>query len=179
MADDKAPSIETPSRHGTLVAAVSAAAAGATATQLTARSFFVAWNGVLVLTFDGFPPALAHIKERLASSAPELNLQAENFGSKWPKCTLAALTDAAEPLTLTQLTALKELCKQHDLAGCAPAAVSTISVVEYEQRRLEQPTQRTDIALQSSAGPSEPPVAEERERVDRVLSEWSDVDAYL
>ena len=57
---------------------------------LRPQTYFVAWNGVLTLVYDGFPPVLAGIKARLNA---EDALPPENFGSRWPKTTLAALRD--------------------------------------------------------------------------------------
>ena len=64
---------------------------------LRPQTYFVAWNGVLTLVYEGFPPVLAGIKARLNE---EDGLPPENFGSRWPKTTLAALHDDAPPLSL-------------------------------------------------------------------------------
>mmetsp|Transcript_34254 Transcript_34254/g.68204 ORF Transcript_34254/g.68204 Transcript_34254/m.68204 type:complete len:271 (-) Transcript_34254:122-934(-) len=169
-------------RNEALVASLSAAAATASATALVPRAFFVAWNGVLVLMFDGFPQPLVHIKGCLNETALELRMVPESFGSTWPKCTLAALEDAAEPLSLQQLASLKTLCEEHTLAEAAPVAVSAVSVVQYKFRGLEEHglVSRTDVPLQqsSASGTVEPVAAAERERVDSILGEWADVESY-
>ena len=41
-------------------------------------------SGVLTLAFDGFPPGLLKIKQRL-NQQQQLHLPRESFGSKWPK----------------------------------------------------------------------------------------------
>ncbi len=46
---------------------------------LRPQTYFVAWNGVLTLVYDGFPPVLAGIKARLNE---EDDLPPENFGSR-------------------------------------------------------------------------------------------------
>jgi hypothetical protein len=146
-------------------------------------TFFCAWNGVLCMVFDGFPPALAQLKERLNATAaatvictttptspgssssslqslsppPHSFFKGENFGSKWPKATLAALSDRAPPLTLQQLQKLRRLCVIHaqHLTSSSPQQqqqetttttttsplqleVSELSVVHYSQRSLEK-----------------------------------------
>ena len=60
--------------HDAVVASVLAGGPSA----LGARGFFVAWNGVLVLVYDGFPRPFAAIKAALAARVP--TLVNENFG---------------------------------------------------------------------------------------------------
>ena len=73
--------------------AVTAAAADCAPATLIPETFFVAWNGVLTLVYEGFPPGLAGAKAALAEQG--LPLKKENFGSKWPKTTLGAVKDDA------------------------------------------------------------------------------------
>jgi hypothetical protein len=74
---------------------------------------------VLVLAFAAFPPPLRALKAALnaacAAAAP-VAFRGENFGSKWPKATLAATADGALPLSLAQLAALRRLCVAHGAA---------------------------------------------------------------
>ena len=143
---------------------------------LRPQTYFVAWNGVLALVYDGFPPVLAGIKARLNE---EDGLPPENFGSRWPKTTLAALRDDAPPLTLAELTRLRALCEDHasQLASLR-VPVSSLSFVSYDQRGLESVRERSDVALGSAVDDAEPSDAE-RERVRGVLDEWSDLETYL
>lgn len=78
-----------------------------------ACALFCAWNGVLVLVYDVFPPALVQTKQILADSVP--NLKRENFGSKWPKTTLAGVRDDAGPLLMDDLQRLKNVCMDYSL----------------------------------------------------------------
>ena len=172
-------------RHAQLVAGVTDASTGAAATSLRLHSsspFFVAWNGVLVLTFAGFPPSLAGVKARLNRDAAELGLRAEQFGSKWPKVTLASLSDTAPPLTLTQLEQLREVCRAHAASTHTPpmcVPVHTLSVVQYARRSLEKPSRREDIRLHAAdSDGSSMPDASEIQRVDGVVSEWANLEAY-
>ena len=142
---------------------------------LRPQTYFVAWNGVLTLVYDGFPPVLAGIKARLN----EEDLPPENFGSRWPKTTLAALHDDAPPLSLAELTRLRALCEEHasQLASLR-VPVSSLSFVSYGQRGLESGVTRSDVALGSAVDDSEPSDAEQA-RVRGVLDEWSDLETYL
>ena len=142
---------------------------------LRPQTYFVAWNGVLALVYDGFPPVFAGIKARLNE---EDGLPPENFGSRWPKTTLAALRDDAPPLSLTDMTSLRALCEEHASKLSLRVPVSSLSFVSYDQRGLESVRERSDVALGSAVDDAEPSAAE-RERVRGVLDEWSDLETYL
>ena len=142
---------------------------------LRPQTYFVAWNGVLALVYDGFPPVLAGIKARLNE---EDGLPPENFGSRWPKTTLAALRDDAPPLSLAELTSLRALCEEYASKLSLRVPVSSLSSVSYDQRGLESVRERSDVALGSAVDDSEPSDAE-RARVRGVLDEWSDLETYL
>jgi hypothetical protein len=71
-------------------------------------AFFISWQGVLTLAFDGFPPAILDMKQRIAAQHPAL--PPESSGSKWPKSSLGCLRDGVT-LTLEQFETLNELCK--------------------------------------------------------------------
>ena len=142
---------------------------------LRPQTYFVAWNGVLTLVYAGFPPVLAGIKARLNE---EDGLPPENFGSRWPKTTLAALQDDAPPLSLAELTSLRALCEEYASQLSLRVPVSSLSFVSYDQRGLESVRERSDVALGSAVDDAEPSAAE-RERVRGVLDEWSDLETYL
>ena len=142
---------------------------------LRPQTYFVAWNGVLTLVYAGFPPVLAGIKARLNE---EDGLPPENFGSRWPKTTLAALHDDAPPLSLAELTSLRALCEEHASQLSLRVPVSSLSFVSYDQRGLESVRERSDVALGSDVDYAEPSAAE-RARVRGVLDEWSDLETYL
>ena len=142
---------------------------------LRPQTYFVAWNGVLTLVYAGFPPVLAGIKARLNE---EDDLPPENFGSRWPKTTLAALRDDAPPLLLAELTSLRALCEEHASQLSLRVPVSSLSFVSYAHRGLESVRERSDVALGSAVDDSEPSDAEQA-RVCGVLDEWSDLETYL
>jgi len=175
-------------RTSELVRAVELSAADVIATTLTPRQLFVAWNGVLTLAFDGFPPGLFKIKQSL-NQQQQLHLPRESFGSKWPKTTLAALEDTVQPLTLKQLQTLKSICNEHSselakhLTNYA-LEVAQLSVVQYRQRSLEEPWLRSDINFKASGihwdeEHDHEPAEAERQRVSAVLAEWNDEEKYL
>ena len=143
---------------------------------LRPQTYFVAWNGVLTLVYAGFPPVLAGIKARLNE---EDALPPENFGSRWPKTTLAALQDDAPPLSLAELTGLRALCEEYaSQLTSLRVPVERLSFVSYDQRGLESVRERSDVALGSAVDDSEPSDAEQA-RVRGVLDEWSDLETYL
>lgn len=161
---------------------------GVNETSLKPRALFVAWNGVLTLTYEGFPAGLVAVKQRLNQAHEHLpqHLKPENFGSKWPKTTLAAMHDSAPPFTVERLRQLQVLCERHtSKIPTSAVPVSKLSVVQYTARGLENPSSRLDIPLSPRSSPREAeheaelPCEEERERVRQVLREWDDLDAYL
>ena len=77
--------------------------------ELRPKAFFVAWSGVLTLAWEGFPPAIASLKRRIASAFPAL--PPEKPGSRWAKTTLGCLREGAR-LTPSELDALVELCER-------------------------------------------------------------------
>ena len=160
-----------------------------TMTALTPRSFFVAWNGVVVLVYSGFTPPLARLKAQLNENA-SLGLRKEGFGSKWPKTTLGALADDAPPLTNSEFVALRALCvcfgERLLQLTRASVPVTHLSVVQYTARGLEEDGRvlRLDAALRNPSADTDADgdrMASEEEvrRVDGVLSEWNDLDVYL
>lgn len=65
------------------------ALAGQRRLRLHADRFVVAWNGVLALTFRGFPRGVSDVK---ATIAKRLSLPGENPGSRWPKVGMVPLS---------------------------------------------------------------------------------------
>ena len=156
--------------------AVAASCAATRACALEASGFFLAWQGVLVLTFTGWPPPLARLKQELNESQ---GLQAEGAGSRWPKCTLAATRDGAPPLTLAQLSDLRALCFEHSAAlrclaaGARSLPVSALGLCTYQWRCLEAAgaPQVQAMPLAEPVDPS-PPTEAEAARVAATLGEW-------
>jgi len=152
-------------------------------------SFFVAWNGVLTLVYEGFPAPLARLKSHL--NEPHLHVKPENSGSKWPKTTMGALIDDAPEFSLDELRQLHHLCMQHSqVLSSLGVPVFRLSVVTYAARGLEaQGRQHVDHVPIRPAPPVDEGAddgydlsectEEESQRVKSVLSEWDDLAAYL
>lgn len=142
-------------------------------------ALFVAWNGVLVLVYEGFPEPLHHAKTFM-NDIP--HLIPENFGSKWPKTTLAALGDNAAEFTLKELESLRQICQHFSSLLCqhkVEIPVSKISLVDYKCRSLERITSQQDLAL-DTATVSRVVSKESVSIVDGVIGEWQqDPERYL
>lgn len=174
----------TPAGEGpSLLADCLAIASNTPHCELQPLSLFVAWNGVLVLAYEGFPPPLQRLKAQLADRHPALS--AEKSGSMWPKTTLAALSDDAPALTLEQLEKLRDLCAAHStliVQQAQPLRVERLAYLRYQQRSLEQTDETVAVPLAApppDAEALEAATAEERARVSSVLGEWDDLEAYL
>lgn len=147
---------------------------------LVPKTFFVAWNGVLVLVFEGFPPPLVDLKSKLNESGI---LRPENFGSKWPKATLAAQRDGSPPLTFEQLAMLKAVCEE-PFISTPPVRIESLTAIHYTMRSLEARGSPRMLKIPLSRIPNsgdftDGPSLEECEKVAGVLAEWGDLPAYL
>jgi len=152
-------------------------------------ALFVAWNGVITLVYEGFPLSLVLAKQRFHVLLP--NLKDENFGSKWPKTTLAAVKDDAPDLTTRQLERLRQICGEHsnrittteDENDGICINVDKLSVVEYESRGLEKLAGRQDIFLDEYGSSAKTKYSEvsvkEKTAVDKVVEEWCNLETYL
>ena len=111
----------------------------------------VAWNGVLTLAFEAWPKPLADIKQHI-NELPEFSAKPENFGTRWPKLTLAALNDDAPPLTADNLKDLTSLCHQFDneLQQIGTIPLTHCSIVMFSSRSLEHYLCRVDYAFSST-----------------------------
>lgn len=111
----------------------------------------MAWNGVLTLAFKAWTKALMDIKQRI-NDLPEFRDTSENFGTKWPKITLASLNDDVPPLTLDHLRNLTAICQEFDseLQQMDPITLTNCSVVLFSSRSLEHVLCRVDYAFKTS-----------------------------
>lgn len=149
--------------------------------ELQPSDFFLAWNGVLTLVFEGFPFPLTAIKQAL-NNIPDL--KNENFGSMWPKATLAATNDDSLPLTLQELKQLRALCHQYSAKlkqASTMVSVNEVCLVKYNERSLETATAITTVKLLETSSSKQMVSEEEKARVRTVLEEWEgdNIDAYL
>lgn len=141
-------------------------------------ALFVAWQGVLVLVYEGFPECLKKAKQYVEQCVPDLIT--ENFGSKWPKTTLAAMHPDAPDWSLEELVKLQDIC--HYFSSRISTLqiefqIKSLSVVEYEWRGLERIRSRKDIELESSSTASDHDIVNRKELdiVNGVVHEWQDV----
>jgi hypothetical protein len=77
--------------------------------ELRPVQFFVSWNGVLCLVFEGFPKPLEDLKRAIVNRCAPL--PRENPGSRWPKISLAAVRPNLR-LTRDQLDCLFLICEK-------------------------------------------------------------------
>lgn len=121
--------------------------------EIRPHRIIVAWHGVLTLSFEAWPEPLSEIKRRV-NAAPEFSASPENFGTRWPKLTLAARDDAAPPVTIDQLRGLTELCRGFDaeLRNIGAVTLTHCSVVAFASRSLEHCLCRVDYAFGAGNG---------------------------
>ena len=120
--------------------------------KISSFKIIVAWKGVLTLAFEAWPKPIMDIKQRI-NDLPEFGYTSENFGTKWPKITLASLiNDDVPPLTLDQLRNLTALCQEFDseLQQMDPITLSNCSIVLFSSRSLEHVLCRVDYAFKTS-----------------------------
>eukprot|EP00310_Coccolithus_braarudii_P015607 CAMPEP_0183344898 /NCGR_PEP_ID=MMETSP0164_2-20130417/10474_1 /TAXON_ID=221442 /ORGANISM="Coccolithus pelagicus ssp braarudi, Strain PLY182g" /LENGTH=168 /DNA_ID=CAMNT_0025515977 /DNA_START=67 /DNA_END=570 /DNA_ORIENTATION=- len=147
-------------------------AAATRSCTLSPRALFVAWHGVLVLVLDGFSPPLQALKESINT---KLDLTPENFGSKWPKVTLGALSGERE-LSAAELELLHATCTSFNnrVASMPPLPLWRLSLASYTRRSLEAPLAVIELPLGGPLANGDTPSTSEAERVASVLSEWDD-----
>jgi len=119
--------------------------------EIIPYKIIVARSGVLTLAFKAWPKPLMDIKQRI-NDLPEFRDTSENFGTKWPKITLASLNDDVPPLTLDQLRNLTAICQEFDakLQQMDPITLANCSVVLFSSRSLEHVLCRVDYAFKRS-----------------------------
>ena len=92
------------------------------------RSFFIAWCGVPMLTYNGFPNAILDLKNQIETHIPRLT--EENPGSKWPGTTLGALREG-HLLSFEELRILRQICTDFEPEIRAMQAVFAINELQY------------------------------------------------
>ncbi|SPQ99318.1 unnamed protein product (mitochondrion) [Plasmodiophora brassicae] len=155
------------------------ALAGQRRLRLHADRFVVAWNGVLALTFRGFPRGVSDVK---ATIAKRLSLPGENPGSRWPKVTLGACADGVT-LSYEEMCRLQDLCESFSarLQAMASVDIHTLSFVRFACRSLERVKTRVDYPLAAADDDDvvdEDVGEEQRQAVLDVYAEMQDRRAY-
>ena len=74
--------------------------------------FFVAWNGVITLVFDGWPEPITMLKNTIQSKYHKINK--ENFGSKFPKITLGCIKDNIH-MDINMLNTVRNICDSFNI----------------------------------------------------------------
>lgn len=153
-------------------------------------AFFVSWQGVLTLAYEGFPPALIDLKRRIG--AAHTALPSESRGSLWPKTSVGCLRDGVT-LSEAQFTALNALCKELSarvLGGGADGAggdsprprivVDSATVAIYACRSQERLVFSHTVAFEggNDAGGTGAAAPEERRRVEAIVAEADAADYY-
>eukprot|EP01083_Nonionella_stella_P091223 254980_1 len=100
---------------------------------LKPKCFFVAWNSVITLVFNGWPEPICTMKRELSQHG---TLCREMFGSKFPKITLASVKDGIE-ITPSRLAKIRQLCLQNPVPNDWVLSLDLLSVVLYENRCQE------------------------------------------
>ncbi|KAL6073318.1 DUF4743 domain-containing protein [Balamuthia mandrillaris] len=161
--------------------------------------FFIAWNGVPVLVYRGYPRPFVHLKQQVTAAFSEL--RKESPGSLVPKTTLGAISQTAPPLSLAQLQQLKQICalfeerfslsqqeseeenkeERKQLRKCKVKA-KKLSIVTYCNRSLEKVMSCQTISLKEEERGEEGEEDKEAKVDDNVvemIKEWNEEEVYL
>ena len=135
----------------------------------------MAWSGVPVLAYRGFPPTLLNLQALLGRQFP--TLPPASPGSRWPKTTLGALKPG-KSLRLEEVQRFWETCQRFKskVQELPPLSVQQLHWVQYRCMSLEEVATQRSFALQA---PTErvPPPAWQRAFVEEVLAPFSSPQA--
>lgn len=135
---------------------------------------FIAWNGVLAIVYEGFPSQVVKLKQKIIQSYP--NLPQENFGSKWPKTSVAALKKGVQ-LSLEDLRRLNVILEGLDCQDLT-VRVEELSFVLYRCKSTEKRVFQANYPLLQCNG--ETTVDEtQKEMVNKVIAESDCADTYI
>eukprot|EP00928_Gymnodinium_smaydae_P042815 TRINITY_DN28802_c0_g1_i1.p1 TRINITY_DN28802_c0_g1~~TRINITY_DN28802_c0_g1_i1.p1 ORF type:complete len:264 (-),score=31.99 TRINITY_DN28802_c0_g1_i1:205-894(-) len=143
---------------------------------LRPRQYLVAWSGVIVLAYDGWPAEVEMFKDQLLSTLP---LKPENPGSVWPKTSLAALRDGMR-LEPQQLEVLKQICADATnqlLQTDWSLDVKTLCSTTFACRSQERLLCSVPITLGGRPGGLASPTS--KAYVDKVIDEYKSEDYWL
>lgn len=113
---------------------------------LKPKSFFVAWNSVITLVFNGWPEPIDIMKKELSD---QVNICKEMFGSKFPKITLACVKDGIE-ITPKILGQIRNLCNNVIIPKDYILSLDALSIILYENRSQESIIYEKIIPLKSN-----------------------------
>ncbi|MBX2840291.1 MAG: hypothetical protein KTR26_00865 [Flammeovirgaceae bacterium] len=105
--------------------------------QIFPKEFLIAWCGVPVLVYKGFPESILNIKSEIDKNIQGLTL--ENPGSKWPKTTLGCLK-GGETLNNKEIANLKDICEviNSRIDTAKAFTIRELSVVLIQDRTAEK-----------------------------------------
>jgi hypothetical protein len=157
------------------------------------REFFVSWNGVPTLVYQGFSPTLVEIKneihEKNKKDEKVLGLKKENSGSMWPKTTLGAIQDD-KCLDRKDLDTLRKICDKMNkkIDKTIGIEIDELCVVLFNCRSLEKRLITYSIILDKNqerdkAHPNQTEIDEVEKVIKPFLSEnldeyWNKVKVY-
>lgn len=117
-------------------------------TKMKLGQFFISWNGVATLAYEGFTPSLLTIKKKIDAYVP--GLCKENPGTKWPKTTLGALRDD-KILSWDDMLELRRICDTYNkkLKNLS-FDIDALSIVLFHCRSLERRLSTQIVSLDDS-----------------------------
>lgn len=144
-------------------------------TSVVVGEFFMSWNSVMTLAYEGFSQTLLDIKETLNSN---LKLKDENPGSKWPKTTLGCMKDGAI-LNPEQVSCIRTICtKFNKELKALPKKervmwVNQLSLVVFQSRTLENLWIDIPINLKGKSASSDVVPTKHRKAVRKTMAQFS------
>ena len=147
-------------------------------TSVTANQFFVAYNAVITLAYQGFSKSLLEIKSLIENKIGE-KISEENFSSKWPKTTLGSIKQKI-PLTNEQLIHLRSVC--NDFSKTIQSLpekerilkVNTLKIVVFKNRTLENRLLELPIPLNRATSFEDEPTNAHLDYVKSVMHEFDE-----
>ncbi|MEW5764064.1 MAG: hypothetical protein AB1700_20050 [Bacillota bacterium] len=146
-------------------------------TQVQAGQFFVSYNSVLTLAYEGFSRTLLDVKRHVESAMHGV-LRPENPGSKWPKTTLGCLVKNKTPRS-SQIKTLRAICC--DFTGQLRSLsdddrrvpIGELKVVVFGCRTLEKRLFSLGIRLDAAVAGDDGPPQEHVDAVQRVMAQFA------
>jgi len=141
-------------------------------TNVKAREFFIAWNGVPTIAYRGFSRTLLSIKAEIQRAVP--GMKQENPGARWPKTTLGALRDD-RTLSWSDAHALRDICDRFngEVNAEPELEIQELSVVVFQCRSLERRLLTQPIRLSASKAPHDASPKEHLDEVEETMACFS------
>lgn len=146
------------------------------ATSVTASQFFISWNSVATLAYEGLSRTLLAIKRSIEEGIP--GLLAENPGSRWPKSTLGCLQEGIE-LSESQVHRLRDIClrKSSDLQSLSESDrsidIKELRYVTFHCRTLERRLASETILLEGISTADDGPPRSHLDEVAETMGQFA------